>query len=211
MENALLEKLSWRYAVKKFDASKKVSHEDLDIFLESLRLTASSFWLQPWKFVVVETRELKEKLLEHSYNQAQVVDASHLIVFCRRNTIDQSFVQEFFDDMIQKTWASEDSLAWYKNMILGFLSYMDDAQKKAWAEKQVYIALWNALASLAELKIDSCPMEWFSPQAYDEILWLTDEGLSSVVVLPIWYRSEDDTYASRDKIRYESEKLIVRK
>ena len=211
MTTQLLENLTWRYAVKKFDATKKVSDDDLKIFLESLRLTASSFGLQPWKFVVVETQELKEKLLEHSYNQAQVVDASHLIVFCRKNTIDENFVQDFFDDMIQKTWADESSLQWYKDMILGFLSYMDNTQKKVWAEKQVYIALWNALASLAELKIDSCPMEWFSPQAYDEILWLSDEGLSSVVVLPIWYRSEADKYAAQDKIRFDTEKVILKK
>jgi nitroreductase/dihydropteridine reductase len=103
MTHTLIENLRWRYAVKKFDASKKVSDTDLEIFLESLRLTASSFGLQPWKFVVVETQALKEKLLEHSYNQSQVVDASHLIVFCRKNTIDEAFVQEFFDDMMEKT------------------------------------------------------------------------------------------------------------
>jgi len=103
MTHTLIENLKWRYAVKKFDASKKVSESDLEVFLESLRLTASSFGLQPWKFVVVETQALKEKLLEHSYNQAQVVDASHLIVLCRKTQIDKSLVTDYLDDMIQKT------------------------------------------------------------------------------------------------------------
>lgn len=102
-ENKILEDLMWRYAVKKFDSSKKIPEQELHIFLESLRLTASSFGLQPWKFVVVETQELRQKLLEHSYNQTQVVDASHLIVLCRKTQIDSKLVEDYIDDMVHKT------------------------------------------------------------------------------------------------------------
>ncbi|MCH8518858.1 NAD(P)H-dependent oxidoreductase [Candidatus Gracilibacteria bacterium] len=209
-ESKIIHDLKWRYAVKKFDASKKVSKEDLNIFLESLRLTASSFGLQPWKFVVVENPDIRSKLLEHSYNQAQVVDASHLIVLCRNTKIDATLVNDYIDDIIQKTGADTSSLEGYKNMMLGFISNLDENNAKAWAEKQVYIALGNALSSLAQLKIDSCPMEGFSPEKYDEILGLTELGLASVVILPIGYRSGDDTYASNDKFRYDSEKMILK-
>lgn len=210
-DHNIIEDLRWRYAVKKFDTQKKISEEELHIFLESLQLTASSFGLQPWKFVVVENMELRKKLLEHSWNQAQVVDASHLIILCRKTHIDAQLVEEYVSDMMQKTWADSTALEWYKNMMLGFVSGLDNDAQKNWAEKQVYISLWNALSTLAQMKIDSCPMEWFSKEKYDEILELTDLWLASTLVLPIWYRAVDDSYASRDKIRYSLERLIIKK
>ncbi len=212
MEEAMILKdLMWRYAVKKFDSKRKISEEELHIFLESLRLTASSFGLQPWKFIVVENTKLRKELLTHSWNQAQVVDASHLIVLCRRIHIDAQFVEEYVSDLMQKTWADNRALEWYKNMMLGFISGLDENAQKNWAEKQVYIALWSALSTLAQMKIDSCPMEGFSKEKYDEILGLSELGLASTLVLPIGYRAEDDIYASRDKIRYSLDKLIIKK
>lgn len=210
-EATILKDLMWRYAVKKFDSEKKISEDELYVFLESLRLTASSFGLQPWKFVVVENTELRKELLAHSWNQAQVVDASHLIVLCRKSHIDAQFVEEYVSDLMQKTWAESATLEWYKNMMLGFVSGLDENAQKNWAEKQVYIALWNALSTLAHMKIDSCPMEGFSKEKYDEILGLTDLWLASTLVLPIGYRAIDETYASRDKIRYDLGTLIVKK
>ena len=211
IEHKILEDLKWRYAVKKFDVDKKIPNNELHIFLESLKLTASSFGLQPWRFMIVENTKIRKQLLAHSWNQAQVVDASHLIVLCRKIHIDAQLVEEYVSDMIEKTWADSTVLEWYKNMMLGFVSGLDENAQKNWAEKQVYIALWNALSTLAHMKIDSCPMEWFSKEKYDEILWLTDLWLASTLVLPLGYRSEDDTYASRDKIRYDLDILIVRK
>ena len=208
-EDNILESLNWRYAVQKFDSTKKVSQKHLDIFLESLRLTPSSFGLQPWKFLVIEDKKIKHKLLKHSYNQQQIIDASHIIVFCRKIIIDTVLVNDYIEDIIQQTWSSPSSLENYKKLMTKFISQLNWDDLKIWAEKQIYIALWNALSNLAQLKIDSCPMEWFSHTMYDEVLWLDKLWLTSVVILTIGYRDKEDSAAYKKKIRYQKEKIII--
>ena len=106
----ILDSLEWRYATKKFNPEKKLSSEQIDILLESLRLTPSSFGLQPWKFILVENPEIRETLVAHSWGQRQVSEASHLLVLCRKNQIDASLVNSYIDDMIEKTGAPAEAL-----------------------------------------------------------------------------------------------------
>ena len=186
-----------------------ISAENLEKIKQALVLTPSSFGLQPWKFVILKNKQVQNSLVEHSYGQAQVWQASHVIVLCRKNTLDESLVEEYIDDMMKQTWAPAESLEGYKNMMLGFLSRLSDAEKITWANKQIYIALWNIMTVLSMMKIDSCPMEGFIAPKYDEILDLQSKWLSSVLVLPIWYRAEDDTHASRPKIRYSQDDMIL--
>ena len=183
--NKIIDSLNWRYATKKFDDTKMVSSEDLETIKEVLRLTPSSFGLQPWKFVILKNKEIQKSLVEHSWNQNQVAEASHVIILCRKNTLDESFVQDYINDMLKTTWAPAEALDWYKGMMNGFLANLDDNAKEAWATKQVNIALGNVLTALSEMRIDSCPMEWFIGAKYDEILELNEKWLSSVLVLPI--------------------------
>ena len=208
--NDILSSLSWRYATKKFDASKKLSEEQFETLLEALRLTPSSFGLQPWKFVVVENQSLREELVWHSWGQRQVADASHLLILCRKTALDASLVESYIADMIQKTGAPAEALAGYKNMMLGFIQNLSPEIAASWAEKQVYIALGNALTIAASMKIDACPMEGFSKVEYDRVLGLSEMGLASVLVLPVGYRASDDDYATRPKIRYKSEDVIIK-
>jgi len=205
----ILNSLGWRYATKQFDTEKKLSEDQLNTIKEALRMTPSSFGLQPWKFVFVKNPKTREKLKEHAWGQTQITDASHLLVLCRVNEVDQDLVNSYFEDMKKTTWAGEDDIKGYKDMVSGFAWNLDETSAKIWAEKQVYIALWNIMTVLAEMKIDSCPMEWFDAAKFDEILWLHEKGISSTVVLPIGFRSEDDSYAWNPKVRFETEELFI--
>lgn len=206
----IIEDLNWRYATKEFDSSKKVSDGDLNAILDSLILSPSSFGLQTWKFVVVEKQDLKDKLLEHSWNQKQVVDASHVLVLCRPTNFGDDDVEKFLASTAQTRGQDLESLKGYGDMMKGFLSRMDDNAKAAWMKNQVYIALGNVMTVCANLRIDACPMEGFIAPKYDEVLGLADHGLTSVVVLPIGYRADSDKYATAKKVRYTQEDLVIR-
>jgi hypothetical protein len=132
-----------------------------------------------------------------------------LLILCRENDIDQNLVNEFFEDMKQTTGAWEEDIKGYKDMVTGFVWNLDSDRAKIWAEKQVYIALGNIMTVLAEMKIDSCPIEWFDPVKFDEILKLKEKWISSTVILPIGFRASDDKYAENKKIRFEQDKLFI--
>lgn len=207
----LLKNLEWRYATKVFDRSRKISTEDMDKLLQGLALTSSSFGLQPWKFVVVENKELREKLKTYSWNQSQITDASHLLVFTRINDNYGALVDRYLDKMAEIRWTDREKLKWYEESMKWFAAAKGNEWMKKWADEQVFIALGNALSLCADLKIDSCAIWGFDSEKYDKILWLKDKGLSSVVILPIWYRDQDaDKYATLPKVRFDKEDLVIK-
>ncbi len=205
--NKIIEDLNWRYATKVFDPTKDIAEKDLETILEAFRLSASSFGLQPWKLFVVKNKEKKEALLEHSWFQSQVVDAPYHLVFARNDTDNNTLVQEFIDDIATTRNVTVESLEDYKKVMEGFLSRMSEEEKNTWANKQIYIALWNLMTVLAEMRIDSCAMEGIIPNKYDEILGLTEKWFSTVVALPIGYRSSEDKYANLPKVRFSIDKM----
>lgn len=205
----LLEALHWRYATKHYDSSKALSPEQWDTIQEVLQLSASSFGLQPYKFVVVENPELRTKLREHSFGQPQITEASHLIVLCRINSIDQAYVDEFIELNARTRGVDLASLDGLKGMLSGFVSGMTPERFAPWAEKQVYLALGNLLTSCALLGIDASPMEGFDAAKYDEILDLPAKGLHSTVICAVGFRSPEDKYALAKKVRYPREDLFI--
>lgn len=207
----LIDSLNWRYATKVFDKTKKVPESDINEIIESFRLTPSSFWLQPWKLILVESEEKRQELLPNSWNQPQIVDASHLFVLARIENPSDKLVDNYLDDMCETTWATREDLKWYEDMMKWFLSNLTLEQKNAWADRQVMIASWVMISLLADKKIDSCPIEGFDKAKYNEILWLDNLWLSSVLVLPVWYRDEADKYASRQKVRFKKENILILK
>lgn len=207
--NKIIEDLKWRYAVKKFDNSKIISDEDFNTICESLRLTASSYGLQPWKFLVVEDKETRNKLVEHSWNQEQVKDASHLIVLCAPTEIDENFIDNFLSNTAKTRGQDVSELDGFKKMLMMVANKKDEA-KIQWANNQIYIALGNLLTVCAAMRIDSCPMEGFKANAYDELLGLKEKGLRSVLVCPVGYRDEADKYSSLEKVRFSQEDLVVK-
>lgn len=203
-----IDKLNWRYATKKFD-TKRLPDEKLNILLESLRLSASSFGLQAWKFILVENTEIREALVAATWGQTQVKDASHLIVFARPEKVGDDEVNAFMESIAEQRNVSIDSLADYKAYLLDFMEKMNDDEKVNWMSRQLYIALGTLLTTAAFEDVDACPIEGFVPDQYDEILGLKEKGLKSVVVCPVGYRHTEDKYASLEKVRFSKENVII--
>lgn len=206
----LITDLNWRYATKMFDKTKKVSETDMNEIVEAFRLTSSSFGMQPWKMILVENQEFKNSLVEHSFGQTQISDCSHLLVLCRVANIDDNYISKYLEKMAEIRCVSVENLEWLQHTIKWFLARHDENQIKKWASEQVYIALWGLLSFLASKHIDSCTIWGFNPAKYDEILGLDEMWLASVVVLPIWYRSQDDKYVSLTKVRFETSDIFMK-
>ena len=205
----VLDKLNWRYATKKFDSSKKVSEKDLNTLLDAAQLTASSYGLQPYRFFVVENSDIRSKLRKASWDQPQITDASYVLVLANKATFDESLVDNYIDNLIETRGVTKKDVEDYSQMMKGALLGLTDAQKKSWTSNQAYIALGNLLTIAAEMEIDTCPMEGFDNEQYNEILGLNDKNLNAAVVLAIGYRSDEDQTQNYPKVRYSKEKLIT--
>ncbi len=202
--------LYWRYATKKFDPTRKIPPEIWQILEESLRLAPSSFGLQPWKFIVVNNPDIRAQLVEHSWGQKQVVDASHLLVLALQKHITEQDVHRYLERMATVQGIPLENLQGLGQMIKGFLTQPPyPLNLEEWAARQVYLALGQLLTVAAFLGIDTCPMEGFIPAKYDEILGLTDTPYRSVVVCPVGYRAADDKNAQRPKVRYEKNEVFL--
>jgi nitroreductase len=165
--------------------------------------------LQPWKFVVVEDAAVRQELLAHSWNQSQVVDASHLIVLCRLAAVDTAYVDRFLQDTAERRGVPLESLQGYRKIMVGFMKRMDAAARTVWMNNQIYLALGNLLTVCAFEQIDACPMEGFSAPDYDRILGLENRNLRSVVLCPVGFRANDDKYAVAPKIRHPFEDVVI--
>ncbi len=205
----LTENLNWRYATKKFDSTKTVSQEDLDTIMEAIRLSASSYGLQPYHVFVISDEETKAKLQPASWNQSQIIEASHIIVFANKPNFGEELINSFFDNVSQTRKIPSEKLKGYSDFMKSRLVGLSKDEKNVWTAKQAYLAMANAMNAAAELKIDSCPMEGFEPEKYNEILGLTDKGLNATVVLPIGYRSEEDDTQHHAKVRLSKEELFT--
>jgi nitroreductase len=204
----IVRQLNWRYATKKFDPSRKIQTPDWKTLEQALILSPSSGGLQPWKFFVVTDAAVRTKLRAAAWNQAQVTDASHLVVFAARVGFDAADVQRHIERTADVRGVTLESLEGYKNMMLGVVN-RPAAQVDAWAARQPYIALGNFLSAAAMLGIDACPMEGFDPAQFNEILGLDKKGYTAVVIATAGYRADDDGYAKLAKVRYSSEDVIT--
>lgn len=205
----LIEALNARFATKVFDSSKKLSSEQLDTLIESLRLTPSAFGLQPWKFVLVEDPALRAQLRENSWGQPQVTDASHLFVLMARTEITAGDISKFIETTAKARGITIESLDAYKQMMEGSLLGLSSDAQAAWASKQAYIALGNLLTAAAVLGVDTCPMEGLDAAAYDKLLEV--DGYTTCLACPVGFASADDKYASLAKVRYSRNEVLLTK
>ncbi len=205
----MLENLRWRYATKKFDPDYIVPQASLDFIIDAVRLSASSLGLQPYKLMIIRDKSLREKLVEHSWGQDKVVNSSHLLVLAVNTKIDDGLIDQHLDLVREIQKLPEEKINAFREMIKGFLSQSSEAQLLQWSKHQAYIALGNLLTVLAEMKIDSCPMEGFIAKEYDRILGLNEMGLTSTLVLPIGKRSSDDHYAHAPKVRKSKDDFVI--
>ncbi|UTW63926.1 NAD(P)H-dependent oxidoreductase [bacterium SCSIO 12741] len=197
----LNESLKWRYATKKFDPNKKLSDEQVNELWEAIQLSASSYGLQPYKVLDIRDAELREKLKPMSWGQSQITDASHLFVFCANTDMTPDMVDEFVQRMADTRGVSLESISGYGDFVKKTIEPKSSEFLQAWNTRQVYIALGQLLVAAAAMGIDACPMEGFDASQYDEALGLKEQGLASVVVATVGFRSEEDQAQHLKKVR----------
>ena len=205
----LLEALNWRYATKQFDSAKKIPADTIAALEESLVLSASSFGLQPYRFLIINDKTVREKLLPHTWGQKQVVDASHYVVFAARTGITEREIDAFLKLTADTRGMAVELLNGYRGMMTGML-LADSFKPKVtqWATLQAYLALGNLLTSAGLLGVDACPMEGFVPAEYDKVLGLPEQGYASVVCCALGYRAATDKYATAKKVRGAKSDLV---
>ena len=203
-----IDDLNWRYAVKQFDASKKVSEEDLQKLIDAVQLSASSYGLQPYKILVIKDQAVKEKLKAAGYNQSQFTDATAVFVFAHQTDFDAELIDSYIELSERIKELETGTLEGYANLIKNALLNLPQEAKAGWTSRQAYIALGNLLSAAAAHKIDACPMEGFEATAFDEILGLTEQNLHAVVVAAVGYRSAEDETQHAPKVRRPQEELF---
>ena len=205
----LIHALQWRYATKLFDPVRKIPEDIWQALEKSLVLTPTSYGLQPYKFLVVQTPATRQALFPQSWNQRQVVDCSHFVVFLARTGMTEADVDKFMQRTTDVRKLPADALKGYRNMIVG--DVVHGARGKIaheWATRQAYIALGNLMTCAAILEVDACPMEGIVHAEYDKTLKLEGTGYKTAVACALGYRAASDKYATLPKVRYEMEQLV---
>ncbi|PZX51439.1 NAD(P)H-dependent oxidoreductase [Algoriphagus chordae] len=205
----VLENLNWRYATKSMNGIP-VPQEKVDYILDAIRLSASSSGLQPYEILVITDQEVKEKIKPIAWNQSQITDASHVLVFAAWDNYTEDRINSVFKYNNAQRNLPDSATDAYREKLLGMYAAKTAEENFNHAAKQAYIALGTALIAAAEQEVDSTPMEGFDPAALDEILDLKSKGLRSVVVLPLGYRNEEgDWLVNMKKVRTPKEKFVT--
>ena len=202
-----LAQLRWRYATKKFDPARKIPGDVWAALEQALVLSPSSTGLQPWKFVVVTDPEVRTRLRAAAYNQPQVADASHLVVFCGKAPPTPADGERHVAHTAAVRNVPAESLEGFRKMVIGAASRPSE-EGAAWAARQTYIALGVFLATAAMIGVDACPMEGFEPAKFDEILGLPAKGVKSLALAAAGYRAADDMSAGLAKVRFPVDVVV---
>ncbi len=203
-----IEALQKRYSVKKFDSSKTVPEEKLKNILQAGKLSVSSLGLQPYKIIIVQSPEMKSRLVSAFYNPTQISTCSHLIVLVSKKTIEDQYVDGYFQHITEIREVPLENLAPFRNSIQNYLSVQDESSVLQWNERQAYIVLGNLIFAAALEEVDTCPMEGFRQETIDEILDLNTDSEKVSVTLALGYRAEDDAFQKMKKVRKPDDKLF---
>lgn len=207
--NTVINNLNWRYATKKYDATRKISNEDLSTIKEAMRLSASAFGLQPYKIFIVGNQELKAKLQPAANGQSPIVDASHIVIFASKTNIGDADIDSYGKNIVETREIPAERIEGFVNHMKSNLSSLSLETRNDWASKQTYIALANLLNAASELKIDATPMEGFNPAKINEVLGLDELGLNTSVIAALGYRHEEDATQHYKKVRKSNEELFI--
>ena len=205
----IIESLKWRYACKKFDSTKILSGKQIDILKNAFNLTATSFGLQPLKLLIIKNKAIQESLIEHSFGQQQVANASHLLVICIQDYFTLDDIDNYFDLEKKIRGTSEEILKPYRDQLKNIFENKSSIEKQKSAINQAYIILGNLMTVCALEKIDACPMEGFNAQKFDEILELRKQNLKSVLLLPVGFRAKDDFMSTLKKVRKPINETVI--
>lgn len=209
MEHTIIENLNWRYATKKFDASKKIAKKDLEILKEAVRLSASSYGLQPYQVVLVENEDLREQIKAAAWNQTQITEASDVLIFANITDVGAKEISDYIENMANVREIATTNLKGFEDMMNNVVTGLTPEAKEIWTAKQTYIALGTLLSAAADLKIDATPMEGFDKNAVNKILQLTEKGLSATLIVTLGYRHDADATQHLRKVRKPNEELFI--
>lgn len=205
----LINALNWRYATKRMNG-KQVPEEKIERILDAIQLSASSMGLQPYTILSINNDELKEKLKPAAYNQPQITEGSHLIVFAAWDDISEQQIDAYLQQIAVVRGVSVGSLADFRASLIKTVENKSPEERYEWAARQIYIALGTALTAAAVEKVDATPMEGFVPEQVDDILKLREKGLRSVAMMALGYRDEEtDFLANVKKVRRDKEQLFI--
>lgn len=207
---SVLNKLEWRYAAKRMNG-QKVPAEKLENILKAIQLAPTSIGMQPFTVLVIDDAETRAKIAPAIYNQPQITEGSHVLVFAAWKEYSTANVDKYINHIAALRGIPVESLDGMRNMITGAISGKTPEQLLAWNQKQAYIALGVGLVAAAEEQVDSTPMEGFDPDALDAALGLAEKGLRSTVILALGYRDAGNDYLNgKAKVRRNKEELFIR-
>lgn len=209
--SSIIQDLQWRYAVKKFDNTKKLTESQLDLLEKAFQLTPTSYGLQPIKMVVVTDEKLKHQLLPAAFDQPQITTCSHLLVLCSQTNFGDDDIDSFIRLNINAMPEKQDYFLEYGRILKSRFAQKSPEEIQKWAADQAFIALGNLIDVCAVERIDACPMTGFDPEQFNRILELEREGLTAVALLPVGYRASDDKHQFDPKIRRPLNELIIEK
>lgn len=205
----VIESLKWRYATKKFDSTKKLPQNKLEILKQAFNLTPTSYGVQTMKMVIVSDEATKNKMVAHCYGQEQVKGASHVLAICIQDEVNEQDVDAYFDSVVKIRKTPEIILSKYRKELKDFINSKSKEELRLWCINQVYIALGNLMTVCAIEGIDSCPMEGFIPEKIDKLLGLDKYNLNTVLLLPVGYRSSEDMFSEMKKVRKNLSEMII--
>jgi len=205
----LLDALNWRYATKKMNG-QSVPQEKIEKILQAAHLAPTSSGLQPFEVLVISNPDLKQKIKEVAFQQNQIVDGSHLLVFAAWDNYTTARIEQVFQHTAHSRGLASDTMDDYKNRLIALYTNRSSAENFEHAARQAYIGFGMAIAAAAELKVDATPMEGFDNAALDRLLELDKKGLKSVTLLPLGYRDETgDWLVNLKKVRKPKEEFIT--
>ena len=196
----LIDKLNWRYATKRMNGTK-VPQEKIDRILEAIRLSPTSFGLQPFKVIVVEDPTLRERIFNEACQQPQIKEASHILVFAANKNVSAAQVDEYMQLIAKTRDIPIETLSGFRAAFDGIVAGTAE-QNFVWTARQAYIAFGVGIVAATNEDVDATPMEGFSTEALDKILGLAEQNLSSTTILTLGYRDEkNDSLIRAAKVR----------
>lgn len=206
-----IESLNWRYAVKKYDPTRKVSDLDIEKLKEAVQLSVSSMGLQPYKVIIVEDQAVKEKLADafSGNNKNLAVAASHIFIFANEVNVNEAHIDSYIENIAETRGIAKEDVSGFEASIKGYISSLTEEQKNNWTAKQAYIAMSGLINAAAVLRIDTTPMEGFNAAGVNEILKLEEKGLNAAVIATVGYRADDDASQNLKKVRKPENELFI--
>lgn len=200
---SLIDALQWRYATKKFDSTKKIEQKLVNEIIEAAWLAPTSSGLQPFEVIEITNQEIKDKIVPIAFNQQQVADCSHLLIFAAWDNYTEQRIDTIYKHTTEGREQNADRYKEYTDRLKNAYLHRQANVNFEHTARQAYIAFGFAMAMAAELKIDSTPMEGFDNDALDKLLKLNERGLKSVTILPLGYRdAENDWLVNLKKVRH---------